>query len=152
MLAWPRWGELPTLLSSERWPCVEWAASLLQPQAAHQSGPCWSSGEAEHGHQGGLRSGLAAARRSDFWVHSAQCPDVTGEPGAPSLGQATRTILPKPVQSVTRVPAGSQPPKDSVCVCNCVCVCGRCGGPRNCVYLWRCRSQPSTWFGVKTQV
>lgn len=81
MLARPHWGGLPTLLSSERCPCVERAASLLQPQAAHQSGPSRSSREAEHGHQGGLRSGLAAARGLDFWFSFTQ-PSVLMSPGS----------------------------------------------------------------------
>ena len=46
---------------------------------------------------GGLRSGPAAVL-----IHSAHLPNVTWEPGAPSMGQVTCTILPKPVQSVSR--------------------------------------------------
>lgn len=106
MLARPHRGELPASLSSER--CPVWSRQHLC---------CSSPVRAVQELRGGLRSGPAAVL-----VHSAHLPDVTWEPGAPSTGQATCTILPKPVQSVSREFRRAHSLPRTLCVHMHVCV------------------------------
>ena len=135
----PHQGELPASLSSER--CPVWSRQHLC---------CSPRQPTSQGHPGALgRPEVRAGCGSRSLSPSPRCHLGARRPfhGAGDMHHPSQTRA----ECEQRVPAGSQPPKDSVCVCACM-VCGHCGRPRNCFYLWMCRSQPSTRFNLKTRV